>query len=149
VRLIVTFDPHLTKGADMCKFWVKGVFLLLLILGCASMETGEMMSQFDETSRAYLRAIRWGEYEAAYAFKKLTARDEELPDFENYRTVKVTNFKVKQTIISEDKSKIIQIVNFQYYRMKDVTVKNLIDRQKWEYDPQQEKWFLQSHLPEF
>ena len=133
----------------MCKFAVTGIVFILLILGCASMETGEKMSHFDETSRAYLRAIRWGEYEAAFAFKKLAARDEELPDFENYRTVQVTNYKVKQTFISEDKSRIIQIVDFQYYRTNDVTVKNLLDRQKWEYDKEQEKWFLQSHLPKF
>ncbi len=133
----------------MYKFAVRGLVCILLILGCASMETGEKMSQFDETSRSYLRAIRWGEFEAAFAFKKLSAREEELPDFENYRTVKVTNYKVKQTIISEDQSKIIQIVDFQYYRTKDVTVKNLIDRQKWEYDKEQEKWFLQSNLPAF
>ena len=133
----------------MYKFVVRGLVCILLILGCASMQTGEKMSQFDETSRAYLRAIRWGEFEAAFAFKKLSDREEELPDFENYRTVKVTNYKVKQTIISEDQSKIIQIVDFQYYRTKDVTVKNLIDRQKWEYDKEQEKWFLQSDLPAF
>ncbi|MGD8991640.1 MAG: hypothetical protein PVI00_09335 [Desulfobacterales bacterium] len=133
----------------MFKFTVKGVLSVLLILGCASMKSGEKMSQFDETSRAYLRAMRWGEYEAAFAFKKLTARETEMPNFENYRTVKVTNYKVKQTIISEDQSKIIQIVDFQYYRMKDVTVKTLIDRQKWEYDPKLEKWFLQSKLPAF
>ncbi len=133
----------------MCKFMVNGVVLMLLIIGCASMEVGEKMSQFDETSRAYIRAIRWGEYEAAFAFKKLTDREEVLPDFEEYRAVRVTNYKVKQTIISEDQSKIIQIVDFQYYRMKDVTVKTLIDRQKWEYDEEQEKWFLQSSLPAF
>ncbi|MGD2100006.1 MAG: hypothetical protein PVG35_20720 [Desulfobacterales bacterium] len=133
----------------MFKSAVKGVVYILMVLGCASMQTGEKMSQFDETSRAYLRAIRWGEFEAAFAFKKLTDRNEELPDFEDYRTVKVTNYKVKQTIISEDKSKIIQIVDFQYYRMKDVTVKNLIDRQKWEWDPEQEKWFIYSNLPDF
>ena len=133
----------------MFKCAVKGVVYVMLVLGCASMQAGEKMSQFDETSRAYLRAIRWGEYEAAFSFKKLTARNEELPDFENYRTVKVTDYKVKQTIISEDQSKIIQIVDFQYYRTKDVTVKNLIDRQKWEYDKEQEKWFLQSDLPAF
>ena len=133
----------------MFKCAVKAVVAVMMVLGCASMQTGEKMSQFDETSRAYLRAIRWGEYEAAFAFKKLAARNEELPDFENYRTVKVTDYKVKQTIIAEDQSRIIQIVDFQYYRMKDVTVKNLIDRQKWEYDKEQEKWFLQSDLPAF
>ncbi len=133
----------------MFKYAVKAIVIILLMLGCASMETGEKLSQFDETSRAYLRAIRWGEFEAAFAFKKLTDREEVLPDFENYRNVKVTNYKVKQTIISEDKTKIIQLVDFQYYRMKDVTVKTLIDRQKWEYDTEQEKWFLQSDLPTF
>ena len=133
----------------MCKLAVKGMVFVMLVLGCASMETGEKMSQFDETSRAYLRAIRWGEFEAAYAFKKLSARNEEMPNFEDYRTVKVTNYKVKQTIIAEDQSRVIQIVDFQYYRMKDVTVKNLIDRQKWEYDKEQERWFLQSNLPDF
>ena len=96
----------------MCKLMVKSIILILLILGCASMEVGERMSQFDETSRAYIRAIRWG-------------------------------------IISEDQFKIIQIVDFQYYRMKDVTVNTLIDRQRWEYDQEQEKWFLQSNLPAF
>ena len=133
----------------MLKFMAIGVAILLLAMGCASMETGEKMSQFDQTSRAYLRAIRWGEFEAAFAFKKLMDSDEEVPDFEDYRTVKVTNYKVKQTIISETKSKIIQIVDFQYYRMKDVTVRTIIDRQKWEYDEAQEKWFLQSDLPPF
>jgi hypothetical protein len=133
----------------MCKFAVKGVIFVVLILGCASMKTGEKMSQFDETSRAYIRAIRWGDYEGAYAFKKLTDREDVLPDFEDYRSVKVTNYKVKQTIISEDQAKIIQIVDFQYYRLTDVTVKTLIDRQKWEYDEEQGRWFLQSNLPAF
>ena len=133
----------------MSKFAVKYVVFVMLILGCASMKTGEKMSQFDETSRAYIRAIRWGDYEGAYTFKKLTDREVVLPDFEDYRSVKVTNYKVKQTIISEDQSKIIQIVDFQYYRLTDVTVKTLIDRQKWEYDEEQGRWFLQSDLPAF
>ena len=133
----------------MFKYAVKAIVIILLMLGCASMETGEKLSQFDETSRAYLRAIRWGEFEAAFAFKKLSDREEVLPDFADYRNVKVTNYRVKQTIISEDKTKIIQMVDFQYYRMKDVTVKTLVDRQKWEYDAEKEKWFLQSDLPAF
>ncbi len=133
----------------MSKSVVKGVVFVMLILGCASMKTGEKMSQFDETARAYVRAIRWGDYEGAYTFKKLTDRENVLPDFEDYRSVKVTNYKVKQTIISEDQSTIIRIVDFQYYRLTDVTVKTIIDRQKWEYDEEQERWFLHSDLPAF
>ena len=133
----------------MGKFIFKCVVILLLLSGCASMETGERMNQFDSASRTYIRSIRWGDYEAAYSFKKIGQNEAELPDFEEYRNVKVTNYKIKHTIISEDKTKVIQIVDFQYYRMKDVTVKQLIDRQKWEYDEEQEKWFLLSDLPAF
>ena len=39
--------------------------------------------------------------------------------------------------------------DFQYYRMRNVTVKTITDRQKWEYDEEQGRWFLQSDLPAF
>ena len=121
----------------------------LLIMGCAGIQTGERMTKFDETTRAYNRSIRWGEYEAAFAFKELTDKDNQLPDFDEYRQVRVTAYKVRKTIISEDKSKIIQIVEFQYYRLNNVTVKTLNDQQKWEYDTEQDRWFLLSDFPVF
>lgn len=133
----------------MREFTAKAVVLILLVMGCAGIQTGEKMAQFDETSRAYMRAIRWGEYEAALSFKKPADMEDTMPDVEGYRNVRVTNYRVKQTIISEDKSKIIQIVEFQYYRMSDVTVKNLVDRQKWEYDEEFENWYLLGDLPDF
>jgi hypothetical protein len=128
--------------------WIACV-LVFLILGCAGMQTGKKMTLFDDTRRAYLQALRWGDYEAAYAFKNLQGADNQKPDFEDLHRIRVTAFSVKQTIVSEDKSTIVSIVDFQYYRITNVTVKNLIDQQKWEYNEEANRWYLTSGLPAF
>jgi len=128
--------------------WIACV-LLFLIFGCAGIQTGKKMTLFDDTARAYLRAIRWGDYETAYAFKNPQDIDNKMPDFEDMRQIRVTAYNVKQTILSEDKSTILRIVDFQYYRISNVTVKNLIDRQKWEYNEEANRWYLTSEFPDF
>jgi hypothetical protein len=146
----VTFVTHLKKEIEMVKFIVKWVVMMLLIMGCASLhEEKENWMKFDDTSRAYIRALRWGEYEAAYGFKRPPGINDKVPDFEDLRDVRVTFHRVKQTIISEDQMIVMQIVDFQYYRMRNVTVRTITDRQKWEYDKEKERWYLLSDLPHF
>ena len=128
--------------------WIALV-LVFLIFGCAGIQTGKKMTLFDDTGRAYLRAIRWGDYETAYAFRNIQGTDNKMPDFQDLRQIRVTAYNVKQTILSEDKSTILRIVDFQYYRITNVTVKNLIDNQKWEYDEEANRWYLTSELPDF
>jgi hypothetical protein len=128
--------------------WIAFV-LVFLICGCAGVQTGKKMTLFDDTARAYLRALRWGDYQTAYAFKNLLGTDNKMPDFEDLRQIRVTAFNVKQTILSEDQSTILRVVDFQYYRITNVTVKNLIDRQTWEYDEEANRWYLTSDLPGF
>ena len=141
---------QLKKEIEMVKFLVKWVVLMLLILGCASLEEEkENWMKFDDTTRGYLRALRWGEYEAAYGFKRLPGINDKLPDFQDLSDVRVTSYRVKQTVISEDEMIVMQIVDFQYYRMRNVTVRTITDRQKWEYDKDKERWYLLSDMPNF
>jgi hypothetical protein len=128
----------------------KFVVLTLLLIGCAGLDIGkENLKKFEETSRAYIMALRWGEFETAYGFKRPPSIDDEVPDFQDLRDVRVTSHRVKQTIISEDEMIVMQIVDFQYYRMRNVTVKTVTDRQKWEYDEEKKRWYLISDLPNF
>jgi len=129
--------------------WILFI-LVLLIFGCAQVQKRDQMLLFDDTSKSYDLAIRWGEYEEAFAFKKLSDKDDKLPDFAEYRQIRVTSYKVKKTIVDEESfSKIFRIVDIQYYRMSNVTVKNLIDQQKWEYNEKLDRWYLMSDLPVF
>jgi hypothetical protein len=141
---------QLKKEIEMVKFLVKWVVLMLLILGCASLDDEkENWMKFDDTSRAYLRALRWGEFEGAYGFKRLPGITDKLPDFQELSDIRVTSYRVKQTVISENEMIVMQIVDFQYYRMRNVTVRTITDRQKWEYDKEKERWYLLSDLPNF
>jgi hypothetical protein len=134
----------------MVKFMIKYVVLMLLLMGCAGLDIGkENWEKFDETSRAYLMSLRWGEYESAYGFKRPPSMNDEVPDFKDLSDVRVTSHRVKQTIISEDEMTVMQIVDFQYYRARNVTVKTITDHQKWEYDEEKERWYLISDLPNF
>jgi hypothetical protein len=134
----------------MVRITIKWVILMLLLMGCAGFaDKKENWMEFDETSRAYLLALRWGEYEAAYGFKRLPGINDEVPNFKDFSDVRVTSYRVKQTIISEDEMIVMQIVDFQYYRMSNVTVRTITDRQKWEYDKEKERWYLISDLPHF
>ena len=124
--------------------------VVLLIFGCAKYQTGQQMNLYDETSRAYDRAIRWGEFEEAYTYKKLFDQDTKMPDFSDYSQIRVTAYKVKKTIVDEKSfTRVLRIVDIQYYRMSNVTVKTFVDRQKWEYDEEQKRWYLVSELPDF
>jgi hypothetical protein len=134
----------------MLKFMARYVVLALLLMGCAGLDMGNKnLKKFENTSRAYLMALRWGEYETAYSFKRRPNSYDEIPDFHDLRDVRVTSHRVKQTIISEDQMTVNQIIDFQYYRMRNVTVKIITDRQKWEYDEEKERWYLISDLPSF
>ena len=142
---------HSKKEIEMIKFMAKCAVLVLLVMGCASLDKDEKENweKFDDTSRAYLIAIRWGEYEAAFAFRKLSDVNTEVPDFNDMRDIKVTSYRVKQTIIAEDEMMVLQLVDFQYYRMRNVTVRTITDRQKWEFDKEKKRWYLLSDLPHF
>jgi len=134
----------------MNRFQFCAIALVLLMTGCAGMNMDkEGWKKFDETSRSYLLALRWGEYEAAYGFKRLPSVNDKLPDFNDLKDVRVTSYRVKQTIISEDKMMVMQIVDFQYYRMRNVTVRSVIDSERWEYDKEKKRWYLISDLPNF
>jgi len=146
----VNLDPKQEEEDKMGKLKCIVCVLVLLIVGCAKIEVQQQMTLFDETIRAYDRAIRWGEYEEAFGYKKFSDQDNKLPDFSEYRQIKVTAYKVKKTILDEEGfSKVLRFVDIQYYRLNNVTVKTFIDRQKWEYNEEMGRWYLMSDLPTF
>jgi hypothetical protein len=137
----------------MAKLNLSAICLVLLIWGCSGLQLQtdrEKMNLYDKTSKAYDLAVRWGEWEDALSFLKRSDQDDALPDLEDYRQVRVTAVKVKNTIIDKQSLSIAQrVVDIQYYRMSNVTVKNLQDRQVWEYNEEEDRWYLISGLPVF
>ena len=144
------FVTQQEKETEMIKSMVKFVVLMLLLMGCASLDMEkDNWKKFDQTSKAYLLSYRWGDFDVVYGFRKPPKVNEQAPEVQDYSDLRVTSYRVKQTIMSEDETIVVQIVDFEYYRTRDVTLRTLTDRQRWEYDDEKERWYLTSDLPNF
>ena len=138
------------RKPEMIKFMVKFVVLMLMLMGCAGLDMEkENWKKFDQTSKGYLLSYRWGDYDMIGGFRKPPDINEQAPDVQDLSDLRITSYKVKQMIMSEDQTLAIQVVEFEYYRTRDVTLRNLTDRQRWEYDKEKERWYLTSDLPNF
>ena len=128
-------------------------FLIILLFGCAKIEdlTKDFgkLEDFDVTSRAYSHHIRWSEWDDAAIFLKSTKEDSDLPDPELMKMIKVTDYSIKKTAVSEDQTKVVQIVELQYYRNDRMIVETIREKELWEWDSEKKKWELSTGLPKF
>lgn len=122
---------------------------LSTIGGCASIADMNRMEDFDETIRSYEKMIFWSEFNAALAYKEPDNNGAKPPDMASLKKVRVTSYKVRRFRVSEDKSQVQQLVEIDYYRMDNVTVKTIIDQQLWVYDNDAKRWYIRSELPDF
>ena len=128
-------------------------FFIILLFGCAGIgdltkEYGKL-EEFDVTSRAYSHHIRWSEWDDAAIFLKSTKEDTDLPDPELMKMIKVTDYSIKKTAVSEDQTKVVQIVEVQYYRNDRMVVETIREKELWEWDAEKKEWELSTGLPKF
>jgi len=119
---------------------------VLLLSACAT--TSGRLDSLDRTLKDYDRAIRWGQFDAVYAFRKW--EDEQRPVApKSLQNLRVTQYKVLSTDLSIDKLHYTQVVKIQYYLLDSPRERQVTDRQKWEYDEEQKRWWLSSDIPAF
>lgn len=119
---------------------------LLLCMGCASSFDFRRHELFTERVRQYGKLLRWSEFEAARSFLASDAQGRQalLP-----KDVRVTEYEVKQLILTEDARKAGQTVEITYFKERDPRVRTLTDLQQWEFDNERNDWFLKSGFPDF
>ncbi len=124
-------------------------FFVLLLVGCAKIEDMKKMDRFDVTTRAYTHSIRWSEFEDAVLFLKSTEDDSNSPDSDLLKMIRVTDYTIKKTAVSENQSKVVQIVDISYYRNDRMIVKTIREKELWEWDVEKKDWQLSTGLPKF
>ena len=130
---------------------VYGVSLLcvLVLVGCATYTRQKQQDRFEDITKAYGDAIRWGKYEVANGFRGMKEREEKKPDFEYLKNIKVTSYELKAVNISGDGNAVQQDVEIEYYKIDQFIERTITDSQLWKYDEEEGRWLLDSELPDF
>jgi len=130
---------------------VHGVSLLcvLALVGCATYTRQKQQERFEDITKAYGDALRWGKYEVANGFRDKNGREEKKPDFGYLKNIKVTSYELKAVNISQDGNAVQQDVEIEYYKIDQFIERTITDSQLWKYDKEEGRWLLHSELPDF
>lgn len=130
-----------------CKYAAS--FLVLLLLGCGTVQRWGRGTELENTTRNYGMAIRWGEYEVAKAFIRDPEVRAETLSYERFKKIKVTSYEVLKREMSENRLFAEQTAEIEYYHEGTLKEKKIIDNQIWEYGQKEKKWYLKTGLPDF
>ena len=120
---------------------------LLLVAGCQSLGERKQADALQEVLRDYQAVIRWGSLDQASQFLRPETASKAVltPD----RALRVTHYEVVQGPSMVEKGKAIQTAVIQYVFVETQVVREIVDRQVWEFNPQAQHWYLISSLPKF
>jgi hypothetical protein len=129
-------------------------FIALLLMaaflsGCATMDERKKTVTLDRTTRQYESAIRWGDYEAANAYRLQEGTGAPTPNPASLKPFRVTAYEILSTMLNADETEALIVVQINYYDEDRMKVETLTDRQTWKYDADLEVWYLDSPLPAF
>ncbi len=123
-------------------------FLVIGFIACASMSEQSRMIQFSETADAFRWALLDGNFRSAARFIDPQIQDS-THDFGQYQNVKIVEYKITQTDIRDNNSRIEQAVDLQYYFLNRNILKTTQMHQVWEYRSMDKRWLLKTELPVF
>lgn len=119
----------------------------LLLMGCQTLSERKQADALNEILRSYHAMIRWGSVEQAKGFLEPNQAKGYVDATPG--DLRVTHYEVVQGPTMMDSNHAVQTAFIQYVFEDSQVVRELVDRQTWEYDKDSGHWFLISPLPVF
>lgn len=125
------------------------LILLLLTLALAACATvGDRLDSLQRTLAGFEKAVRWGQFEAAYSFRRWPpGTPPTLPA--NLKNIRVTGYDAGSLRLDKESMTAWQVVTIRYYDLDTSREHSIIHSQEWRYDPEEKRWYLISEMPEF
>jgi len=124
------------------------ILVTLLLGGCAGLEEDRRNSNFGLQLLSYENAVRWGEYKLAATYLKPGLLTEPI-DFDAYEGIEIADWKVRNTIHSEDGNQTTLELRIKYLRKGEASLRKIDRVQIWEYDEETTRWWLITPFPKF
>ena len=131
---------------------LPAVVVTLLLTGCATMKTAKIGTECENSTKDYIRLLRWNELDTALAtYVSPSLKEEYKKRIADTEKVKIVDYRVKTTECDPVKGVATRKVEIDYYRPPSITMKTVVDNQEWSYEGPEEgrAWRLKTLLPEF
>lgn len=144
--------PDAQTEATMRQLALPALVLTLLILaGCASDKRSQALNT---TLMSYASAIRWGDFTQAQTFiDKDYAAEHPISSIEQGRLqqLRVTAYDegAGPRPDGDNQDDVIQVVQIGVVNVNTQSERSIVDRQRWHYDREKNKWHLMTGLPDF
>lgn len=129
------------------KSFFAGIFIALLLTGCASLSEQKKELALEDATMIYERSIRWGDFATATRFHRregAATQPAVMP-----RNVRVTSYQQINSRVLADGNEVRITVRISYYNSDTFKVVTLTDEQAWKYDPDETAWYITTPLPAF
>lgn len=125
-----------------------GILFIAIMLLPACATTADHMDRLNISLNAYEKAIRWGDFETAYAMHQWglegqPALPEQLPH------IRVTHYEIKDRHFDKPTMTARQTATIRYYNAESSRVRTLKNEQQWEYHKDNKRWYQTSKPPVF
>lgn len=122
--------------------------LLLLVAGCATLQNRDRLR--DETLEHYGASLRWSGFETAWDFVDPAVREARplTPQQKaRYAAVRVAGYDASGPRATGDDT-IAQTAQVSLIVKASQQVYSVVDHQRWRWDPQAKRWWLETGLPD-
>jgi len=121
---------------------------MVVLAGCAALESKSRMEQLDNLTRGYAKALAWSDFEVAYTATK-AAQQAPLPDAAALKDIKITSYEPAAPLVEQDGKTVKRVARIRYVHTSRMTERSLTTEEEWKYSDEAERWFLQSGFPQF
>ncbi len=125
----------------------SGFLLILLLTGCQTLSERRQSESLQEVLRKYEGVIRWGGVDQASQFQRPDAMSEAGASSASTEETRVTHYEVIQGPSLVEENRAIQTAIIQYVFVNSQVVREIVNQQTWEFDPESGNWYLISPLP--
>jgi hypothetical protein len=122
---------------------------LMALAGCA---TDKRNQALNKTLMNYAAAIRWGDFPGAQSFvDKDYAAEHPMSSIDQGRLqqLRVTGYDEGSGPRPDGDDDVVQVVQINVVNVNTQAERGIVDRQRWHYDRETNKWTLMTGLPDF
>lgn len=122
--------------------------LVGVLAGCGAAEK-KKLTNLNDSIESYGYALRWSRSDEAREFHLERDHTRWEIDLSAMDEIRVTSYKIRNRVVNKTLDEATVEAELNYYNEQYGTVKNMTLEQQWWYDPESERWYIESDFPTF